>query len=137
MTEEKKLTVNDRGVFNVRTTRMSPRGILHNRARIQSVILYARERLTYWQAELKACEAEPVLPEHQTNVAGLGFSQEELQKYIPQFRTINVEPQETPETTKSNLTCPKCGYTYTQQEFELLVKEAMQNRQVEAERPKP
>ena len=96
-----------------------------------------RERLTYWQAELKACEAEPVLPEHQTNVAGLGFSQEELQKYIPQFRTINVEPQETPETTKSNLTCPKCGYTYTQQEFELLVKEAMQNRQVEAERPKP
>ena len=36
-----------------------------------------------------------ILPDHQMNVTGLGFNQEELQKYIPQFRTIELEP-ETP-----------------------------------------
>src|SRR3990167_4069643 len=52
-----------------------------------------------------------ILPEHQMNVTGLGFSQEELQKYIPQFRTIEVEPTEPKEQEKeqAGLTCPKCG----------------------------
>src|SRR3990167_9289221 len=37
-----------------------------------------------------------ILPDHQMNVTGLGFSQEELQKYIPQFRTIELEPELPP-----------------------------------------
>src|SRR3990167_3111598 len=37
-----------------------------------------------------------ILPDHQMNVTGLGFSQEELQKYIPQFRTIELEPETPP-----------------------------------------
>jgi len=34
-----------------------------------------------------------ILPEHAVNVAGLGFSQEELEKYIPRFRTVEMEAE--------------------------------------------
>jgi len=46
-----------------------------------------------------------ILPDHQMNVTGLGFSEEELAKYIPQFRTIQLEQADSiPETPPEGVT---------------------------------
>jgi hypothetical protein len=64
-------------------------------------------------------QLELILPEHQMNVNGLGFSKEDLEKYIPQFRTVELEPKqpEQQETNPLSLKCPKCGYEFAEDEL--------------------
>jgi len=56
--KEKHLTINERGVFSIQSRRMTAKGILNHRARLQTQILEARENLVYWQKEVTRREAE-------------------------------------------------------------------------------
>jgi len=76
--EEKKLRINDRGVFAVRTRQVSPKAILHHRARLQSKILEAREQIVFWQKELKSLETE--LGEYNSPVVSNYMAQMEAMK---------------------------------------------------------
>jgi hypothetical protein len=58
MSESFKFSVNDKGLFSVKEKKLSLRGILGKRARIQSKILEAQEKLRHWQTELDGLQRE-------------------------------------------------------------------------------
>src|SRR5271157_4079684 len=58
MSEDRKLTINNQGIYSVKSRRMTANGILNHRSRLQSSILAARHEMIFWQKEVTRLEGE-------------------------------------------------------------------------------
>jgi hypothetical protein len=58
--EESTVTfnMNDRGIFATTTRKLTAKGILHKRARLQTLVLEARENVGYWNGEAERLTRE-------------------------------------------------------------------------------
>ncbi len=56
--ESARLSISESGIFSIQSRRMTSKGILNHRSRLQHQIIEARQELAYWQKELARREAE-------------------------------------------------------------------------------